>query len=120
DHARRNLNRWMRPERVSPPLVVLPARARVHREPVGVVLVIGPWNYPVQLVLAPLVGAIAAGNCAVLKPSEVAPHASRTLARILPEYLDPDAVAVVEGAVPETTALLAERFDHVFYTGNGT
>ncbi|HYL51007.1 MAG TPA: aldehyde dehydrogenase family protein, partial [Acidimicrobiia bacterium] len=82
-------------------------------------LIIGPWNYPVQLVLAPLIGAIAAGNCAVLKPSEVAPHASRTLARILPEYLDPDAVAVVEGAVPETTALLAERFDHVFYTGNG-
>ncbi len=119
DHARRNLSRWMRPERVSPPLVVQPARARVHREPVGVVLIIGPWNYPVQLVLAPLVGAIAAGNCAVLKPSEVAPHASRTLARILPEYLDPDAVAVVEGAVPETTALLAERFDHVFYTGNG-
>lgn len=119
-HARRNLHRWVRPERVWTPLVVQPGRARVHREPVGVALVIGPWNYPVQLVLAPLVGAIAAGNCAVLKPSEVAPNASRALAQILPEYLDTDCVAVVEGGVPETTALLDERFDHVFYTGNGT
>jgi aldehyde dehydrogenase (NAD+) len=119
-HARRNLDRWMKPERVWTPVVLQPGRARVHREPVGVVLVIGPWNYPVQLVLAPLVGAIAAGNCAVLKPSETAPHSSDVLARLVPEYLDADAVAVVEGGVPETTALLAERFDHIFYTGNGT
>ncbi|MBV8950863.1 MAG: aldehyde dehydrogenase family protein [Actinobacteria bacterium] len=120
EHARRHLARWMRPERVTPPVALQPARARVHCEPVGVVLVIGPWNYPVQLVLAPLVGAIAAGNCVVLKPSEVAPNVSRALAEIVPEYLDPDTVAVVEGAVAETTALLGERFDHVFYTGNGT
>ncbi len=119
-HARRNLQRWMRPERVWTPFVVQPARARVHREPVGVVLVIGPWNYPVQLVLAPLVAAIAAGNCAVIKPSEISAHSSHVLAQLAPEYLDDDAVAVVEGGVPETTALLAERFDHVFYTGNGT
>jgi aldehyde dehydrogenase (NAD+) len=120
DHARRHLNRWMRPERVWTPIVLQPARARVHREPVGVALIIGPWNYPVHLVLAPLVAAIAAGNCAVLKPSEIAPHASRVVAQLVPEYLDTDAISVVEGGVPETTALLAERFDHIFYTGNGT
>jgi aldehyde dehydrogenase (NAD+) len=120
DHARRHLIRWMRPERVWTPMVLQPARARVHREPVGVVLIIGPWNYPVHLVLAPLVAAIAAGNCAVLKPSEIAPHASRVVAQLVPEYLDTDAISVVEGGVPETTALLAERFDHIFYTGNGT
>jgi aldehyde dehydrogenase (NAD+) len=82
--------------------------------------VIGPWNYPVQLVLGPLAAAIAAGNAVVCKPSEVAPASSRALARLLPEYLDPDAVAVVEGGVPETTALLGQRWDHIFYTGNGT
>src|SRR5690242_12635225 len=119
-HARKHLSRWMRPERVWTPLLVQPAKARLHREPVGVVLIIGPWNYPVQLALAPLVAALAAGNCAVIKPSEVAPNSSRVLARIVPEYLDGECVAVVEGAVPETTALLDERFDHVFYTGNGT
>jgi aldehyde dehydrogenase (NAD+) len=119
DHARHNLSRWMRPQRVWTPMVLQPARASVHREPVGVVLIIGPWNYPVHLVLAPLVAAIAAGNCAVLKPSEIAPHASQVMAELVPEYLDADAVAVVEGGVPETTALLGERFDHVFYTGNG-
>jgi aldehyde dehydrogenase (NAD+) len=116
--ARKKLRRWTRPERVRVPLSQWPGRARVVREPLGVVLVIAPWNYPVQLLLCPLVGALAAGNCAVLKPSEVTAHTSAALAKLLPRYLDPDAVAVVEGAVPETTALLAERFDHIFYTGN--
>ena len=83
------------------------------------VLIIGPWNYPVQLVLAPLVGALAAGNAAVIKPSELAESASHTLARLVARHLDPDAVAVVEGGVPETTALLDEHWDHIFYTGNG-
>jgi len=115
--ALRNLRRWTRPERVG--WLPFPGRARVVREPLGVVLVISPWNYPVQLLLSPLVSALAAGNCAVLKPSEVTAHTSALLARLVPLYLDPDAVAVVEGAVAETTALLAERFDHVFYTGNG-
>ncbi|HZR12484.1 MAG TPA: aldehyde dehydrogenase family protein [Acidimicrobiia bacterium] len=120
DYVRKHLAGWMRPEKVHTPLLAQPGRARLHREPVGVVLVIAPWNYPVQLLLAPLVGAIAAGNCVVLKPSEVAANVSRVLGRIVPEYLDTECVAVVEGAVAETTALLAERFDHIFYTGNGT
>jgi aldehyde dehydrogenase (NAD+) len=120
DVTLKHLRRWMRPERVGIPVKQQPGRARIHRDPLGVVLIIGPWNYPVQLLLAPLVGAIAAGNCAVLKPSEVSPTVSATLARIVPQYLDRDAVRVVEGAVAETTALLEQRWDHVFYTGNGT
>ncbi|WP_083707163.1 aldehyde dehydrogenase family protein [Intrasporangium flavum] len=120
DHTLRHLRSWLRPRRVPVPLSLMPGRARVVREPLGVVLVIAPWNYPVQLLLAPLVGVLAAGNAAVLKPSEVAPATSRAVARLVPLHLDASAVQVVEGGVPETTALLAERFDHVFYTGNGT
>lgn len=120
DVTLKHLRRWMRPERVGIPVKQQPARARVHRDPLGVVLIIGPWNYPVQLLLAPLVGAIAAGNCAVLKPSEVSPTVSATLARIVGQYLDRDAIRIVEGAVDETTSLLEQRWDHVFYTGNGT
>ena len=91
----------------------------IQRDPLGVALVIAPWNYPIQLSLAPIVGAIAAGNCAVLKPSELAPASSAALARCIGEFLDPDAIAVVEGAVEETQALLAQRWDKIFYTGNG-
>ncbi|MFJ8441977.1 aldehyde dehydrogenase family protein [Kitasatospora griseola] len=120
DHTLRHLARWLRPRRVSVPLALAPARARTVREPLGTVLVISPWNYPLQLALAPLIGAIAAGNCAVVKPSELAPATSAALAHWLPQVLDPQTVAVVEGGVPETTALLEQRFDHVFYTGNGT
>jgi aldehyde dehydrogenase (NAD+) len=117
--ARKQLKRWTAPEKISTPLSQRPARARIVREPLGVVLVIAPWNYPLQLLLSPLSGALAAGNCAVCKPSEVTANTSAALARLLPRYLDPDAVAVVEGGVPETGALLEQRFDHIFYTGNG-
>jgi aldehyde dehydrogenase (NAD+) len=119
DHVLRHLRRWARPERVWAPLVTRPARAMIVREPLGVVLVIAPWNYPIQLLLSPLVGALAAGNCAVGKPSEVAPATSAALARLIPQYLDSEAVAIIEGGVLGTQALLAERFDYVFYTGNG-
>lgn len=120
DHTLRHLGRWLRPRRVGVPLALAPARARTVREPLGTVLVISPWNYPLQLALGPLVGALAAGNCAVVKPSELAPATSAALAEWLPRVLNPEAVAVVEGGVAETTALLEQRFDHVFYTGNGT
>jgi len=119
DHTVRHLEEWLRPEPAAVPDAFLPAEARVVREPLGVVLVIAPWNYPLQLALAPLVGALAAGNAVVVKPSELAPATSALIARLLPRYLDPQAVAVVEGAVEETTALLEQRFDHIFYTGNG-
>lgn len=119
-HVKDHLPRWMKPERQKVPLLFRPGTARVVPEPLGVVLVIAPWNYPVQLLLAPVAGALAAGNAVVCKPSELAPQTSATLARLIPQFLDPTAVAVVEGGIPETTALLDQRWDHIFYTGNGT
>ncbi|MCX4834559.1 aldehyde dehydrogenase family protein [Streptomyces sp. NBC_01016] len=120
DHTLDHLDAWLRPEPAPVPQHLGDdATAWTQYDPLGVVLVIAPWNYPVQLLLTPLLGALAAGNAVVAKPSELAPATSTVLARLLPQYLDTDAVAVVEGAIPETTALLAERFDHIFYTGNG-
>ncbi|MER5632360.1 aldehyde dehydrogenase family protein [Streptomyces nitrosporeus] len=118
DHTLERLAGWLEPEPAPVPAVLAGASAQTVQDPLGVVLVIAPWNYPVQLLLAPVAGALAAGNTVVAKPSELAPATSAAVARLVPRYLD--AVAVVEGAVPETTALLAERFDHIFYTGNGT
>jgi aldehyde dehydrogenase (NAD+) len=115
--ALKNLKKWTRPERIG--LLPVMGKARVLREPLGVVLIISPWNYPIGLLLSPLAGAIAAGNAVVLKPSEVTPHVSAALAKWIPEYMDPEAISLVEGGVEETTALLEQRFDHIFYTGNG-
>ncbi|MFF9112625.1 aldehyde dehydrogenase family protein [Streptomyces sp. NPDC014805] len=121
DHTLDHLDAWLRPEPAPVPAHLgADATAWTQADPLGVVLVIAPWNYPAQLLLAPLVGALAAGNAVVVKPSELAPATSAALARLLPAHLDTEVVAVVEGGVPETTALLAERFDHIFYTGNGT
>jgi len=114
-----NLRRWMKPRAVRSPLTVQPSKAKRYPEPLGVVLVIAPWNYPFQLAMGPLAGALAAGNTVVVKPSEVATATSAVIAELLPKYLDQGAVAVIEGGVSETTALLAQRFDHIFYTGNG-
>lgn len=118
--VRRNLASWMRPERLRPGLLLSPASAQLRREPMGTTLIIAPWNYPLNLTLGPLIGAIAGGNTAILKPSEVAPATSAALAHLLRTHLDPDWVRVVEGAVEETTILLEQRFDLIFYTGNGT
>jgi aldehyde dehydrogenase (NAD+) len=112
-----HLDDWMRPDHVHVPVVLQPARAKIVPEPLGVALVITPWNYPVQLLLLPMASAIAAGNTVVGKPSELAPATSAAVARLVPTYLDPDAVTIVEGGVDVATALLAERFDHIFYTG---
>jgi aldehyde dehydrogenase (NAD+) len=117
DLVRSHLPRWLKPQRVPTPWLVRPGTSRVIREPLGLALILGTWNYPIQLALSPLVPCLAAGNCAVLKPSEVAPHCSAALARFIPRYLDSECVAVVEGGVPETTALLEQRFDKIFYTG---
>jgi aldehyde dehydrogenase (NAD+) len=118
--TRKKLASWMKPQRVSTAMACQPGRSFIYREPLGVVLIIGPWNYPLQLLLLPLVGAIAAGNCAVLKPSELAPATSGLIARALPDYLDPACVQIVQGGPAETTALLEERFDHIFFTGGET
>jgi aldehyde dehydrogenase (NAD+) len=116
-HARKHLRRWMKKRRQAIPLFQRPGSAWVQHEPLGVVLVIGPWNYPVFLTLSPLVAALAAGNCVVIKPSELAPATSELLARALPEYLDPEAVIVVEGDGAVTQELLAQGFDHALFTG---
>jgi aldehyde dehydrogenase (NAD+) len=117
-YARRHLAAWMKPQRVRTPIMAQPGRSYIQPDPKGVVLIIAPWNYPLSMVMAPLVGAIAAGNCAVMKPSEITSHTSAAIAAILPRYLDNDAFAVVEGGVPETTELLEHPFDHILYTGN--
>jgi len=117
--ARKNLARWMKPERVRTPWFAMPGRSYIYREPLGVSLIIAAWNYPFNLIVLPLIGAIAAGNCAALKPSELAPHVSALLAKWFPKYFDTKAIRVVEGGPTETTALLQQNWDHIFYTGNG-
>lgn len=116
-YARRHLKKWMRRKRVSLPLAQRPGRGWVQYDPLGVVLIIGPWNYPLYLSLGPLVAAVAAGNCAVIKPSELAPATSALLARLVPRYLDGDAIKVVEGDAQTTQDLLAQGFDHALFTG---
>jgi aldehyde dehydrogenase (NAD+) len=115
--ARKHLRRWMRRRRSPVPLAMRPGRAFYQYEPLGTVLVIGPWNYPVFLTLGPVVGAVAAGNCVVIKPSEHAPATAAVLARLVPRYLDPDAFAVVEGDGKTTQLLLQQGLDYAFFTG---
>ena len=117
DFALRHLAEWMDSTGVKVPLALQPAIAKIEPRPLGVVLIIGAWNYPLQLVLAPLVAAIAAGNAAVLKPSELAPATSGALAKFLPLYLDERVFAVIEGGADTASELLAARWDHIFYTG---
>jgi len=116
-----NIASWTAPQYVRTPLLQMKGLSSSYTvaEPLGAVLIIGAWNYPILLTLQPLVGALTAGNAAVIKPSEVAERTSHLLAELLPRYVDSEAVKVIEGAVDETTALLRERWDHIFYTGNG-
>ncbi|KAG8389760.1 hypothetical protein BUALT_Bualt01G0012100 [Buddleja alternifolia] len=118
--ALKELHRWMKPQKVKTTITTFPSSAEIVPEPLGVVLIISTWNYPFSLSLDPVVGAIAAGNTVVLKPSEVAPATSSLLSKLLGEYVDTSGVKVIEGAVPETTALLEQKWDKIFFTGNGT
>jgi aldehyde dehydrogenase (NAD+) len=115
--ARKHFRKWMKPQRQSLPLAQMPGRAWVQYDPIGVVLVIGPWNYPFFLCMSPVVAAVAAGNGAVIKPSELAPATSELIARLVPQYLDPEAIRVVEGAADVTQDLLSQGFDHALFTG---
>jgi aldehyde dehydrogenase (NAD+) len=115
--ARKNFRKWMKPRRQSLPLAQMPGRAWVQYDPLGVVLVIGPWNYPFFLCMSPVVAAIAAGNAVVVKPSELAPATSALMARLIPLYLDTEAVRVVEGAADVTQDLMSQGFDHALFTG---
>ena len=117
-HARRHLREWMEPQYVPAPAALLGSRSQIIHEPKGVVLIVSPWNFPVNLTLGPLVSAIAAGNCAMIKPSEMTPHASACMKRILGDLFDEDEVAVIEGDAMVAEALLKKRFDHIFFTGS--
>ena len=115
--ALKQLKKWMKPRRVATSVDVFPASAWVQPEPLGIALIIGPWNYPFQLMMSPLVGAIAAGNCAILKPSEYAPEMSKVVTELVRSTFDSDYIAVVEGDVQTSQELLAQKFDHIFFTG---
>ena len=117
-HAAAHIHEWMRPQRVETPLALLGSASRIVYEPKGVVLIISPWNFPFNLSLGPLVPAIAAGNCVILKPSEMTPHASATMKRILADLFEENEVAVVEGDARTAEALLRKKFDHIFFTGS--
>jgi aldehyde dehydrogenase (NAD+) len=118
NHTLAHLAGWMKPRRVGTPVAFKPGSSHIVPEPVGVTCVIAPWNYPVQLLLLPMVAAISAGNATIAKPSELAPHTAAELVSLIDDLGDA-AVAVVQGGVAETTELLAQRFDHILYTGNG-
>ncbi|KAG7545125.1 Aldehyde dehydrogenase domain [Arabidopsis suecica] len=115
--AIKELKNWMAPETVKTSVTTFPSSAQIVSEPLGVVLVISAWNFPFLLSVEPVIGAIAAGNAVVLKPSEIAPAASSLLAKLFSEYLDNTTIRVIEGGVPETTALLDQKWDKIFFTG---
>lgn len=117
-HTLKNLNRWSRATKVRTPLYMLPASARIERQPLGVVGVIAPWNYPIQLALAPAITALAAGNRVMIKPSELTPHTSAQLARLLAQFFAPEEVCVVQGDAAVASAFAALPFDHLVFTGS--
>ena len=114
----KNLNSWAKPKNVTPALLNFPSSAKIHKEPYGTTLIIAPWNYPYQLAIAPLIGAIAAGNTVVLKPSELTPNTSKIIREIIESIYDEKFVTVVEGGVPASEKLLSLRWDYIFFTGS--
>src|SRR5260370_26679398 len=117
EHAIAHLRDWMRPMPITTPPMFAQADSQVRFDPLGVGLIIGTWNYPVMLTLSPLIAAISAGNTAVIKPSDISEATAEAIALVLPEYLNREAFSVVLGGVPETTALLQQQWDHIFFTG---
>ncbi|URD49821.1 aldehyde dehydrogenase family protein [Chroococcidiopsis sp. CCNUC1] len=118
DYAIKHLKSWIKPHKAAVPLEQLPGAGKIYPEPRGIVLIISPWNYPLQLAITPLVGAIAAGNCTIIKPSEIATHAAAVLAKMLQKYFDSTYISVVEGGVETSQKLLTEKFDLIFFTGS--
>ena len=119
-NAIKNLRVWMQPKKVSAGLVTFPSSAKIYRDPLGVVLIIAPWNYPLQLLLIPLVGAIGGGNCAVLKPSELAPATEQFITKFIAEVFPDNYIKVITGSGAEVVPAMINnfRFDHIFYTGS--
>jgi len=122
NYAIRHLREWMEPKKVGTNLLNLPSGSSIHAEPLGVVLIVAPWNYPLQLLLTPLVGAIAAGNCVVLKASEFAPATAAVIKKMIADFFDPSYILYTEGNGAEVVPAMMNnfRFDHVFYTGSTT
>jgi aldehyde dehydrogenase (NAD+) len=120
DHAIKNLKKWASPKSVTTPLMFFPSTSKIYQDPLGTVLIIGPWNYPFMLVMSPLVNAIAGGNTVVLKPSEEAAHTSVLIQKIISSYFDPKYIAVVQGIGAEVIPAIINgfRFDHIFFTGS--
>lgn len=118
--ALKHISKWSKPKSVPSALLNFPSRSKIYCEPYGVVLILSPWNYPIQLALMPLVGAIAAGNCAVIKPSEESPASSKLLAEIIKSCFEPEFVNVVLGDKTASESLLKEKFDYIFFTGSPT
>ena len=117
-YIRKNIRKWMKSRKVRVPMVAQPGSGFIKPEPLGVILVITPWNYPISLLLNPLAAVFAAGNTAVCKPSELAPACSKLMADLIPQYVDPEAAVVVEGDVEIATELLEQKWDHIFFTGS--
>ncbi len=117
-HAIRHLKNWMKPHRVSTPIALLGSSSYIHYEPKGVVLIISPWNFPLNLTFGPLVSAIAAGNCIIIKPSELTPNSSKLMKKIIDMIFDPGEVFVAEGGVEISKELLKLPFNHIFFTGS--
>ncbi|MDW7693062.1 aldehyde dehydrogenase family protein [Flammeovirgaceae bacterium SG7u.111] len=117
-HTCKKLSGWMKPKKVSPPLSLLGTRSKVVYEPKGTTLIIAPWNYPFQLCINPLLSAIAAGNTAIVKPSELTPHTSKVVKEVIGEVFEENEVAVVEGGLETSTELLKLPFNHIFFTGS--
>jgi aldehyde dehydrogenase (NAD+) len=116
-YALKHLKSWMKPQKVGTPINLFPSSSYIYVEPLGIALIVAPWNYPFALTIQPLIGAIAAGNCAILKPSEHTPHTSSVIAKIINSNFDPNFVIAIEGGIETNQALLAEKFDHIFFTG---
>ncbi len=118
EYALKKIDRWARPERVKSSLINFPSSARIIDEPYGLALIISPWNYPFQLCMFPLIGAMAAGNCAILKPSEYAPATSALIAGMINNHFDPGYIHVITGDADTASALLDQQFDFIFFTGS--
>ncbi len=115
----KKLKKWTRPKKIKTPLALQPARSRLYLEPLGTVLILSPWNYPFQLLFAPLIGAVAAGNCIILKPSEVSSHTSGVITEIIKETFKDEYISCIEGGPGVAEELTKQPFDHIFFTGSG-
>ncbi|MBY6796469.1 aldehyde dehydrogenase [Clostridium botulinum] len=115
--AIKNMKKWSKPKKVKTPITNFLASSYIYNEPYGVALIMSPWNYPFQLIMAPLVGAISAGNCVLLKPSELAVETEKIIVKIIKDTFSDEYIGVITGGIEESTALLKEKFDYIFYTG---